>query len=251
MKDKMNNNKGRNNNTPRNNPRNNNTRTFVEHINDVIRRGSTIPQAISGELRITNGDVEGAVAVYCSNAAYRDKLFKEAELETSKEATQQEFKGCGCVNGKSEECKDCDGCNLPTDSTSEFETEEYHVTSNEVIEALKDNEDILVNVLIALQHLKKFETLEFDNLGVRKNGKPCTNSSIEYVLANYFGVDKDDAKSIACEISDCVSLDVFKVIAKNKRVYIIAGDAESGIKVYDSNSGEKSQVFIATVLVRR
>ena len=132
------------------------------------------------------------------------------------------------------------------------EDKRYHVTSNEVIEALKNDEDVLVNTLTALQYLKKFERLEFDNFGVWKNGECCTNSSIEYVLANYFGVDKDDAKSIACEISDCVSLDVFKVIAKNKGVYIVAGDVETGIKTYDSNSsGEKSQVFIATVLVRR
>ena len=166
------------------------------------------------------------------------------------EDLKQELKGCG----KSEECKDCDGCNLPADSArSEFETEDkFHITSNEVIEALKNDEDVLVNTLTALQYLKKFERLEFDNFGVWKNGECCTNSSIEYVLANYFGVDKDDAKSIACEISDCVSLDVFKVIAKNKGVYIVAGDVETGIKTYDSNSsGEKSQVFIATVLVCR
>ena len=132
------------------------------------------------------------------------------------------------------------------------EDKRHHVTSNEVIEALKNDEDVLVNTLTALQYLKKFERLEFDNFGVWKNGECCTNSSIEYVLANYFGVDKDDAKSIACEISDCVSLDVFKVIAKNKGVYIVAGDVETGIKTYDSNSsGEKSQVFIATVLVCR
>ena len=59
MKDnkRMNNNQGRNNN-------HRNVTTFVEDLGGIIRRNSTIPQAISGELRITNGDVEGAVGKY-------------------------------------------------------------------------------------------------------------------------------------------------------------------------------------------
>ena len=308
--------KDNNNKKMNNQGRNNNHRdvTFVEHISDVIRRNSTIPQAVSGELRIVNGDVEGGIAVYCSNAVYRASVsestprpystpnlgyvyvpsacsskdhekmpadekdcracgYSDIDGSCSGPRPFKELKGWGCVGGKSEECKDCTGCCLSVDDDhSELKDQPVPVTSEKTLADLKDapfaekvqhdyynrtlkeeletSEDVLVNTLIALQYLKKFESLEFDNFEVWKNGECCT-SDIEHVLTNYFDVNKDDAKAIAFQISDCMGLDIFKVIAKNKKVYIVAGNVETGVEIYDSSTGKNSKAFIMNVLAKK
>ena len=188
--------------------------------------------------------------------------------------TDEQLNGWGCVGGKSSECGGCDGCTLPTTDGdhSELKDQPVPVTSEKTLADLKDapfaekvqhdyynralkeeletSEDVLVNTLIALQYLKKFESLEFDNFEVWKNGECCT-SDIEHVLTNYFDVNKDDAKAIAFQISDCMGLDIFKVIAKNKKVYIVAGNVETGVEIYDSSTDKNSKAFIMNVLAKK
>lgn len=308
--------KDNNNKKMNNQGRNNNHRnvTFVEHISDVIRRNSTIPQAVSGELRIVNGDVEGGIAVYCSNAVYRASVsestprpyftpnlgyvyvpsascsskdhekmpadekdcracgYSDIDGSCSGPRPFKELKGWGCVGGKSEECKDCTGCCLSVDDDhSELKDQPVPVTSEKTLADLKDapfaekvqhdyynrtlkekletSEDVLVNILTALQYLKKFERLEFTNSHVWINGDECHGNIAHYL--EKFDVNPDDVKDIRNQISDCVCLDIFKIIAKNKKVYIVAGNVETGIETYDSTTGKNSKAFIMNVLAKK
>lgn len=220
-----------------NNNQNHNSRptTFAEELGSVIRRNSTIPQAVSGELRITNGDVEGIVTVNCSNAAYRDKLLKEAEPETSKDHEKMPV--------TSEKT-------LADLKDAPFAEKIGHDYYNRALkEKLETGEDVLVNTLTALQYLKKFERLEFTNSHVWINGDDCFGNIAHYL--EKFEVDLDDAKAIAFQISDCMGLDIFKVIAKNKKVYIVAGNVETGVEIYDSSTGKNSKAFIMNVLAKK
>lgn len=264
--------------------------TFVEDLGSVIRRNSTIPQAIEGELRIVNGDVEGIVTVNCSNAVYRASVSstlprpyftpnsqyvyvpERLNRDHEKMPAEEKLKGWGCVGGKSEECKDCTGCCLSVDDDhSELKDQPVPVTSEKTLANLKDapfsekmqhdyynralkeelgtSEDVLVNILTALQHLKKFERLEFTNSHVWINGDECHGNIAHYL--EKFDVDPDDVKDIAFLISDCAGLDIFKVIAKDKRVYIVAGNVETGIETYDSTTGKNSRAFIMNVLAKK
>ena len=269
-----------NNKRMNNQGRNNNHRnvTFVEHISDVIRRNSTIPQAISGEIHITNGDVEGIVTVNCSNAVYRASV-SESTLPRPYFTPNLGYvyvPSASCSSKDHEkmpaECKDCTGCCLPVnDDHSEPKDQPVPVTSEKTLADLKDapfaekvqhdyynrtlkekletGEDVLVNTLTALQYLKKFERLEFTNSHMRINGDECYGNIAHYL--EKFDVNPDDVKDIRNQISDCVCLDIFKIIAKNKKVYIVAGNVETGIETYDSTTGKNSKAFIMNVLAKK
>lgn len=255
MKDKrMNNNQGRN----------NNTRTFVEDLGSIIRRNSTIPQAIEGELRIVNGDVEGSIAVYCSNAAYRDKLFKAeseakdiskeaiAESETSKEAvvvpetTQQNE----IEKAKSELAK----------LRAEYEDvpfskkpENYYSRVAQLSRSINDAEaeDLLVRILTGLQLTKAFKSMMYN---IRKNVTfidevPAESRRLDYTLIREFGVKGDDASTIYSLIHDCLGFDIFTIKAVNDAVYIVCGNVDGVVETFCStSSAETSMQFITRMM---
>lgn len=269
----MKDNKRMNNNQGCNKPRNNNTRnvTFVEHISSGIRRNSTIPQAIEGELRIVNGDVEGAVAVYCSNASYRDqtetrelKLLKAeseakdiskeaiAESETSKEAvvvpetTQQNE----IEKAKSELAK----------LRAEYEDvpfskkpENYYSRVAQLSRSINDAEaeDLLVRILTGLQLTKAFKSMMYN---IRKNVTfidevPAESCRLDYTLIREFGVKGDDASTIYSSLHDCLGFDIFTIKAVNDAVYIVCGNVDGVVETFCStSSAETSMQFITRMM---
>ena len=246
MKDKMNNNKGRNNN-------HRNVTTFVEDLGGIIRRNSTIPQAISGELRITNGDVEGAVAVYCSNAAYRSletetrdelKLLKEAESEVvakPAEETQQDEKATVALN-------ELEAKYASSSFKEKLEGNFYNKKLS--LEAKADKgEDMLADILIGLQLLRKFKAFTYSvrECAVAIDGSLYRESI--YVLLTKMHVNEKIADDIDSMISDCRCLDVFTIKAYEKRVRIIAGNLDGTIMRYDSSEASTTtSKFIHDVL---
>ena len=236
-------------NNTRNNPRNNNTSnvTFVEHISNGIRRNSTIPQAIEGELRIVNGDVEGSIAVYCSNAAYRDKLFKEAELETSKAIGTKE------VATKSNEAtvalNELEAKYASSSFKEKLEGDFYNKKLS--LEAKADKgEDMLADTLVGLQLLKKFKAFTYSvrEYVVTIDGGSLHRESI-YALLTKMHVSEAVAADIEHMISDCVCLDVCTIKAYEKRVRIIAGNLDGVIMRYDSSEASTTtSKFIHDVL---
>ena len=246
MKDKMNNNKGRNNN-------HRNVTTFVEDLSILIRRNSTIPQAVSGELRITNGDVEGAVAVCCSNAAYRnqtetrDEELKEAaeEVVVNKpaEETQQDEKAKATVALNELEAK-----YASSSFKEKLEGDFYNKKLS--LEAKADKgEDMLADTLIGLQLLRKFKAFTYSvrECAVAIDGSLYRESI--YVSLTKMHVNEKIADGIDSMISDCVCLDVFTIKASEKRVRIIAGNLDGVIMRYDSSEASTTtSKFIHDVL---
>lgn len=260
------------NNKMNNQGRNNNHRnvTFVEDLGSIIRRNSTIPQSISGELRITNGDVEGAVAVYCSNAAYRNqtetrdelKLLKAeseakdiskeaiAESETSKEAvvvpetTQQNE----IEKAKSELAK------LRAeyeDAPFSKKPENYYSHVAQLSRSINDAEaeDLLVNILTGLQLIKAFESFIYS---IRKNVTIINERDAEEVRLDYalmrFGISEAKAAEVFSRIHDCLGFDVFTIKAKNNHVYITCGNVDGVLETFCSTSKETSMQFITRMM---
>ena len=249
-----------NNKRMNNQGRNNNHRnvTFVEHISDVIRRNSTIPQAVSGELRITNGDVEGIVTVNCGNAAYRNletetrdkelKLLKEAESEEAvvvkpAKETQQDEKAKAAVALKELEAK-----YASSSFKEKLEGDFYNKKLS--LEAKADKvEDILVDALIGLQLLKKFKEFTYS---VRECVISIDGSLYRepiYMVITKMHVADEIAIGIKNMISDCRCLDVFTIKASEGGVRIIAGNLDGTIMRYDSREASTtSHKFIHDVL---
>lgn len=238
---------------------NNNHRnvTFVEDLGSIIRRNSTIPQAVSGELRITNGDVEGAVAVYCSNAAYRNmletrdeelKLLKEAESEDAvvvkpAEETQQDEKAKAAVALKELEAK-----HASTSFKEKLEDNYYNKKLSLEVET-DEVEDVLVDTLIGLQLLKKFKEFTYSvrEYVISINGS-LYRESIYTALTKMYVAD-EIAVGIKSMISDCVGLDVFTIKASGGAVRIIAGNLDGVIMRYDSREANNTSLkFIHDVL---
>lgn len=253
MKDnkRMNNNQGHNNN------HRNVTVTFVEDLGSIIRRNSTIPQAVSGELRITNGDVEGAAAVYCSNAAYRNmletrdeelKLLKEAESEEAvvvkpAEETQQDEKAKAAVALKELEAK-----HASTSFKEKLEDNYYNKKLSLEVET-DEVEDVLVNTLIGLQLLKKFKEFTYSvrEYVISINGSLYRESI--YTALTKMHVSEAVAADIERMISDCACLDVCTIKASAGAVRIIAGNLDGNIMRYDSREASfTSHKFIHDVL---
>lgn len=239
MKDKMNNNKGRNNN-------HRNVTTFVEDLGSIIRRGSTTPQAISGELRITNGDVEGTVAVCCSNAAYRNQTEARDELKLLKaesevvvkpaEETQQDEKAKAAV------------AELASSSFKEKLEDNYYNKKLSLEAKVDKGEDMLADILIGLQLLKKFNTFTYSVRECVAIDGSLYRESI-YVSLTKMHVNEKIADNIESMLSDCRCLDVFTIKASAGAVRIIAGNLDGTIMRYDSREASfTSNRFISKVL---
>lgn len=262
-----------NNKRMNNQGRNNNHRvTFVEDLGSIIRRNSTIPQAISGTFNITIGDVEAAVAVYCSNAAYRNqtetrdelKLLKAeseakdiskeaiAESETSKEAvvvpetTQQNE----IEKAKSELAK------LRAeyeDAPFSKKPENYYSRVAQLSRLINDAEaeDLLVRILTGLQLTKAFKSMMYN---IRKNVTfidevPAESRRLDYTLIREFGVKEDDASTIYRLIHDCLGFDIFTIKAVNDAVYIVCGNVDGVVETFCStSSAETSMQFITRMM---
>lgn len=211
--------KDNNNKRMNNQGRNNNHRnvTFADMLSDVIRRNSTIPQAVSGELRIVNGDVEGGIAVYCSNAAYRDKLLKEAEPETSKAIGTKE-----AVATKSNEA-------TQQEVHCQNETEKL----NQELEAYWANPDNditrrTIESLIELEIISDF-TYELDCHFAFINGK-AYEGEIGSILRDVTNISEERAKAINNVISDAAGCDItIKARKKNGRIlYRVTAEPKTG-----------------------
>lgn len=239
MKDnkRMNNNQGRNNN--------HRNVTFVEDLGGIIRRNSTIPQAVSGELRITNGDVEAAVAVYCSNAAYRNMLeTRDEELKLLKEAESEE----AVVVKPAEETQQDEKAKAAVALKEKLEDNYYNKKLSLEVE-IDEVEDVLVDTLIGLQLLKKFKEFTYSvrEYVISINGS-LYRESIYTALTKMYVAD-EIAVGIKSMISDCVGLDVFTIKASGGAVRIIAGNLDGVIMRYDSREASTtSHKFIHDVL---
>ena len=241
------NNQGRNNN-------HRNVTTFVEDLSIIIRRNSTIPQAVSGEINITNGDVKGIVVVNCSNAAYRNQTetrdgeLKEAESEEvvvnkPAEETQQDEKDKATVALNELEAK-----YASSSFKEKLEGDFYNKKLS--LEAKADKgEDILADTLIGLQLLKKFKAFTYS---VRECVITIDDSLYResiYVSLTKMHVADEIAVSIKSMLSDCRCLDVFTIKASEGAVRIIAGNLDGTIMRYDSREASfTSNRFISKVL---
>lgn len=276
MKDnnKRMNNQGRNNNT-----HNNRNVTFVEELGSIVRRNSTVPQAVSGEIHITNGDVEGGIAVYCSNAAYRDKLLKEAEPETSKaigikeavatkSATQQDEKVQAKTALKEQDVHstDTEQQGKVAEAENELKSLEKKHEATSYTEKVADNyynkvcelsrtiadakdEDILVNVLVGCQLTRKFNSL---NYSIRSDfsfiDERAVSKRLDFILTS-FGIDTQLAQDVYNRIHDCLGFDVFTIKAKNNNVYIICGNVDGVVETFCSaTASETSMQFITRMM---
>ena len=261
------------NNQGHNNNHRNVTVTFVEDLGSIIRRNSTIPQAVSGELRITNGDVEGAAAVYCSNAAYRNmletrdeelKLLKEAESEAkdiSKEAIAESetSKEAGVVPETTQQ-NEIEKAKSELAKLREYEDvpfskkpENYYSRVAQLSRSINDAEaeDLLVRILTGLQLTKAFKSMMYN---IRKNVTfidevPAESRRLDYTLIREFGVKGDDASTIYSSLHDCLAFDLFIIKAVNDAVYIVCGNVDGVVETFCStSSAETSMQFITRMM---
>lgn len=227
--------------------RNNNHRnvTFVEELGSIVRRNSTIPQAVSGKLSIINGDVEAVVTVNCSNAIYRNKQQPTA-IDNSVQAPVQH----DAIITAKQELENLKEKHAES-SFSEKLADDYYNKSYRLKTKISnaEDEDLLVNILTGLQLIKAFESFIYS---IRKNVTIINERDVEEVRLDYalmrFGIAEEKAAEVFSRIHDCLGFDVFTIKAKDNHVYITCGNVDGTIETFCSTSKETSMQFITRMM---